>query len=204
MLDVAKKTRTARATKRPDPLRALSDDLRVQVFHRLVGDPAVRKLAQEIAEELLGGVSVDEVAQDVSDAISGADVEEVYGHSGQKRDHYVDPYEYAREYLEGLMEPFMEELHRRVQEGRLAEAQSVCMGIVLGLYEHRGGGRGTDEVLGLDPEFPGEAAGAALEVLLSGGPAAHRRKPWALPEQFWERVPAWSRLRQLGSGDRRR
>lgn len=198
---MAKKKRTTR-TQKSDPLHALSDDQRVQVFSRLVGDPAVRKRAQEIAEELLGGVSVDEVARDVSDAIAGADVEEVYGHSGQKRDRYVDPYEYAREYLTGLMEPFMDELSRRVDQGRLEEAQSVCMGIVIGLYEHRGGGRGTDEVLGLDPEFPGEAAAEALLACFGEGRRRSVRRRWrrSLPEEFWARVQAWSGLRRYEEG----
>lgn len=103
----------------PDPLHALSDDQRVSIYHRLIGDPVVRRRAQEIAEELLHDVTVEEVARQVSREVAGADIDEVYAHSGATAFGYVDPYEYACEYLDGLVKPFLDGLRVRVDQGRV-------------------------------------------------------------------------------------
>lgn len=187
--------------KRDDPLHALDDEQRVQVFYRLIGDPGVRRQAQAFAEEILGLVSVEDVAEQVSDAIETADVDEVYAHSGRTRDGYVDPGEEARRYLEERIEPVLEDMERRLKQGRLGEAQAICMGILLGLYQHRSGGGTTDHVLGLDPDFAGEAADAAFNLYWHGkryvaystrkGKRSKTGAP-ALPEAFWKKIPEWA------------
>lgn len=195
------KKKAARRRRKQDPLLALDDQQRLAIYHRLISTPAVRRRAQEIAEELLTEVSVEEIRDQVSEVIEAADLDEVYAHSGRTAYGYVDPYEHAREYLDRLMEPFLDDLRRRLEQGRVAEAKSICMGIVLGLYEHRQAGLTTDEVLGLDPDFPWEAAGDALDALR--GKRRGRRakkaaspKASALPEAFWRQVPDWSDLRR--------
>ena len=64
------------------------------------------------------------------------------------------------------MEPFREDMKRHLELGLEAEALKICKGLVLSCYRlsERAGG----DVLGWAPDFPGEAAGKALEGWYSG------------------------------------
>jgi hypothetical protein len=79
---------------------------------------------------------------------------------------YVEPAEAAWEILEETVEPFREDMKRHLELGLEAEALKICKGLVLSCYRlsERAGG----DVLGWAPDFPGEAAGKALEGWYSG------------------------------------
>jgi len=64
------------------------------------------------------------------------------------------------------VEPFREDMKRHLELGLEAEALKICKGLVLSCYRlsERAGG----DVLGWAPDFPGEAAGKALEGWYSG------------------------------------
>jgi hypothetical protein len=194
-------TRRKIGTKKGSPLRPLTKEQKSDIFDRLVArDAKIRAAAEELADEMLATVDFDDIAEDVAASISELDVDVFYAKTGGTSDGYVDPYEYAREYLEDQVAPFFDDLENRRKEGRIEEAQVICMGIILGLYRFRGEDHGTDEVLGFDSEFPDEAAEEALELYTTGrrqlsyggvrkSKKATRVPP--LPESFWERVPEW-------------
>jgi hypothetical protein len=85
-------------------------------------------------------------------------------------------------------------MKRHLELGLEAEALEICKGLVLGCYRlsERAGG----DVLGWAPDFPGEAAGHALEVWYTGtdhpkSRAARRKKRPPLPADFLSLVPKW-------------
>jgi len=85
-------------------------------------------------------------------------------------------------------------LGRHLELGLEAEALEICKGLVLECYrlsEREGG-----DVLGWAPDFPGEAAGNALELWYTGADdpknrrRGGRRRP-SLPPDFLSLVPKW-------------
>ena len=50
---------------------------------------------------------------------------------------YVPIWEAAQQTLDGLLEPYLADLQRRVELGLKEAAQSSCLGIILGLYHAR-------------------------------------------------------------------
>ena len=87
-------------------------------------------------------------------------------------------------------------LHEVQYEDIEAEALEICKGLVLGCYRlsERAGG----DVLGWAPDFPGEAAGHALEVWYTGSDDPKNRKGRKklppLPADFLQLVPKWISL----------
>ncbi len=164
-------------------------------------DPKILARAEEIADAILASVDVDEIADDVFGALD-LDVDEVYAHSGPTAYGYVDPVEEAWSALQEAIEPFIDVVKERIRQGRVGEAARVCKGIVLGLHRHRVAMPGSDRVLGLAEDFPGEAAAEALETYFGKRtqkkPKGDRRAP--LPEAFWTCVPRWSGMRARFEG----
>ena len=76
------------------------------------------------------------------------------------------------------------------------QARQFCQGILLGLYRVRDGG--DNDILNWVPDFPGEAAGNALEVWSDtggaereGAPAAKKRGRRLSPDFVREHMPDW-------------
>ena len=165
------------------------------VLRRLLAvHPDLSSEAEEIARSLLHEVNYEEVAAEIEDEIRALDYEDLNARAGSHEWGYVEPSEAAVEILEETLEPFVEELKRHLELGLEAEALEICKGLVLGCYrlsEREGG-----DVLGWAPDFPGEAAGNALEVWYTGGDdpknrkRGERKRP-SLPPDFLSLVPKW-------------
>jgi hypothetical protein len=146
--------------------------------HLLEVHPDLATEAEEMARSLLHQVDYEDVAAEIEEEIRALDYEDLNARAGSHEWGYVDPSEAAWEILEETVEPFREDMKRHLELGLEAEALEICKGLVLGCYrlsEPAGG-----DVLGWAPDFPGEAAGNALEVWYTGtdGPKsrAARRK----------------------------
>ena len=165
------------------------------VLRRLLAvHPDLSSEAEEIARSLLHEVNYEEVAAEIEDEIRALDYEDLNARAGSHEWGYVEPSEAAVEILEETVEPFLEDLKRHLELGLEAEALEICKGLVLGCYrlsEREGG-----DVLGWAPDFPGEAAGNALEVWYTGGDdpknrkRGERKRP-SLPPDFLSLVPKW-------------
>ena len=176
-------------------LERLKPDEAAAVLRRLLAvHPDLSSEAEEIARSLLHEVHYEEVAAEIEDEIRALDYEDLNARAGSHEWGYVEPSEAAVEILEETVEPSLEDLKRHLELGLEAEALEICKGLVLGCYrlsEREGG-----DVLGWAPDFPGEAAGNALEVWYTGGndpknrKRGERKRP-SLPPDFLSLVPKW-------------
>jgi hypothetical protein len=165
------------------------------VLRRLLeAHPDLASEAEEMARSLLHQRTCKDVAAEIEDAIRALDYEDLNARAGGHEWGYVEPSEAAVEILEETLEPFVEDMKRHLELGLEAEALEICKGLVLGCYRlsERAGG----DVLGWAPDFPGEAAGNALEVWYTGAddPKSRERrgrKRPSLPPEFLSMVPKW-------------
>ena len=149
--------------------------------------PELRTEAETVARGVLSEVSMFLVADDVENAVLQFDYDDLNRRAGRHSWGYVEPTEAAWELLEEAVEPFVGEMKRYLEMGLEEQAQEVCRGILLGLYRVRDGG--SNDILNWAPDFPGEAAGNALDVWSktagteeAGAPA--RKRPRRLSRDF--------------------
>jgi mannose/cellobiose epimerase-like protein (N-acyl-D-glucosamine 2-epimerase family) len=133
----------------------------------------LRGEANEIAESLIDDVSVEAVAEDVADLVGSIGIDELGGRAGKQSWGYVEPSQAAWDLLEESLEDIRADMKRRVEAGMKPAAEKICQGIVIGLHEVDG--TNTDGVLGWAPDFPAEAAGWSLSLLLELYPQSQRR-----------------------------
>ena len=164
--------------------------------HLLEVHPELAGEAEEIARALLQRVEYEDVAAEIEDEIRALDYADLNARAGRHEWGYLEPTEAAWEILEEALEPFREDMKRHLELGLETEALEICKGLVLGCYRlsERAGG----DVLGWAPDFPGEAAGHALEVWYTGSDDPKnrkgRKKRPPLPADFLQLVPKWISL----------
>jgi len=129
-------------------------------------------LARRIAEMALArlhGVDPEEVAAVLYDQLDALEVEEVWDRAGETRHGYVEPGEAADQMVEEVLEPFLEELGKYQKLGMNAEANKMCMGLLLGLrrFEHES----ASEFKNWAPDAPIVFAEAAVDVWKAGSPS---------------------------------
>ena len=178
-----------------DTLERLKPEEAAAVLRRLLEvHPDLASEAEEIAGSLLHEVQYEDIAAEIEDEIRALDYDDLNARAGRHEWGYVEPAEAAEEILEETLEPFVEDLKRHLELGLEAEALEICKGLVLGCYRlsERAGG----DVLGWAPDFPGEAAGHALQVWYTGTDDRKRREARGkqrppLPADFLALVPKW-------------
>jgi len=160
--------------KAKDTLDHLGPTECAQVLRELLArHKGLRGEANEIAESLIDDVSVEAVAEDVTDLVGSIGIDELGGRAGKQSWGYVEPSEAAWELLEGSLEEIRADMKRRVEAGMKPAAEKICQGIVIGLHEVAG--TNADGVLGWAPDFPAETAGWSLSLLLELYPQSQRR-----------------------------
>ena len=88
----------------------------------------------EIAYDYLQGVEMEEIALTLYEDLESLRVEEVWDRAGPTRHGYVDTGEVAYNMIEGVLEPFLEQLTKYQKLDMRREAQQLCRGLLLGLY----------------------------------------------------------------------
>jgi|SRR6266542_1715544 len=157
----------------------------------------LRNEAEAIAREMLAGISPSSVADEIEDALLQFDYDDLNGRAGRHSWGYVEPSEAAGELLEEALEPFINDLKRYLDAGLEDDADRFCQGILLGLYRVRDS---ENDILNWVPDFPGEAAGNALEVWLEtggsdrGGAQVTKKRRRLSPGFVREHVPDWDWL----------
>lgn len=190
----------------------LKADEALDVLHRLLAThPNLKKEAESVARSILGEVNFEEIADEVQEAVSALDFDDLNARAGHHERGYVEPDEAAWEILEQAVEPFTADIQRRIELRLEADALEICKGTVLGLYRvgHSGGG----PVAEWAPDFPAEAAGNAIDAWLSSaprkkadrsGPKRKERKRPAFPQEFVDReVPEWAEMIERMVGRRK-
>ena len=124
----------------------------------------LRPEAERIARGLISSQSVEDIAAEVTEALMGVDLDALNGRAGKHAWGYVEPGEAAMELLEEAIEDRVEDMRRHVDVDLVASAQTICAGIVVGLYACRK--TNSDGALGWAPDFPAEHAGFIVQQFL--------------------------------------
>jgi len=132
-------------------------------------DEALAQRIAEMAMARLSRVDPEEVAAVLYDELDALEVEEVWDRAGRTRYGYVEPGEAADQMIEEVLEPFLEELTKHQKLGMNAEANRMCMGLLLGLYrfEHES----TSEFKGWAPDAPLIFAETVVDAWKAGSPS---------------------------------
>jgi len=150
----------------------------------------LRPEAERIAKGLISSQSVEDIAAEVSEALMGVDLDALNGRAGKHAWGYVEPGEAAMELLEEAIEDRVEDMRRHLEVDLAASAQTVCAGIVVGLYACRK--TNSDGALGWAPDFPAEHAGFIVQQFLE---ASRHKLTRADRDKFIEslvgRAPEW-------------
>lgn len=171
------------------------------VLHRLLtAHPDFAAEAEQIVRSLLRETSFESVAEQVEDAVRALDLDDLSGRAGRHAGGYVEPDQAALDLMSEAVDPYLEDMKRKLELGLEPEALEICKGIVLGLYRfHKRG----SELRDYAPEFPEEHAAWAVDIWRAGGDedkAARRARPLAgkgptFPRDFVDRfVPEWAWL----------
>lgn len=123
----------------------------------------------EVATSRLSGVDPEDVAAVLYDELNALAVEEVWDRAGPSRHGYVDPGEAADGMIEEVIEPFLEELRKYQALGMSAEANGMCMGLLLGLYRFKR--ESTSEFKDWAGDAPSIFADAVLDAWKAGSPS---------------------------------
>jgi len=170
--------------------RLTSEEADTVLRHLLDKHPELRPEAGQIAADLVSSSSVEEVAADVFDRVTGVDLDALEGRAGSHSWGYVKPSEAANELLEESIEDLAEDMKRKAELGLAPAAEAICAGIVGGLYRARK--TQSDGALGWDPDFPAERGGYTVEELIRACPAAARQATLErLLELLIREAPEW-------------
>jgi hypothetical protein len=122
----------------------------------------------EIATVHLSDVDPEEVAFELYGELNFLEVEEVWDRAGPTRHGYVDPGEAADQMIEEVIDPYLEELKKYQKLGMKTEANRMCMGLLLGLYqfEHESKSKFKDWA----PDAPSGCAWAVVNAWKAGSP----------------------------------
>jgi hypothetical protein len=136
-------------------------------------------------------VDVDDVAENVEQALLNLDIDDLSTRAGRKSWGYLEPDEAAGELLGEAVDPFIAQMKRLIELGFERAAIATCAGIVFGLYRCRG--KGSDQLVGWLEDFPEEPACQAVATL-ARGTSAKRRRTWRLPVSVIDQVPEWAEM----------
>jgi len=152
----------------------------------------LRPEAETIATELVASPSVDDIAEDVLDAVTSLDIDDLNNRAGPSQYGYIEPSEAAYELLEESVEDFLSDMKRRMQLGLTDAAVAICCGLVKGLNKAK---CADSDVLNWEPDFPEEEAGQAVTEFMKSCPKENRQAVLSrLIAILSEHVPAWSEL----------
>ena len=176
------------ASKLLERLKAEEADF---VLRRLLDQhPELRAEAGQIAATLVSSSSVEDVAEDVFDRVTGVGLDALEGRAGAHSWGYVEPSQAANELLEESIEDLVEDMKRKAELGLAPAAEAMCAGIVCGLYQARR--TESDGALGWNPDFPVERGGYAVEELIRACPRTARQATLErLVELLIREAPEW-------------
>jgi hypothetical protein len=137
-------------------LDALSAAEKAAVLDELLAArPDLRQPAEAYAAQVMT------VADDVEDALQGLGIEELNTRAGYRPGRgYVHPAEAADEVLDEVLQPFLDDLHRRAGLGMRSAAVELAAGILLGLYHCRHGN--SETLLEYCPDYAAERASGVV------------------------------------------
>ena len=150
-------------------INQLSPAEALAVLKELVREDAdVAARAAEIATARLQNVDPEDVAFALYEALECLEVEEVWDRAGPTRHGYVDPGEAADWMVDEVVAPYLDKLKRFHALGMNAQANQLCMGLLLGLYRFKR--ESTSEFKDWAPDAPSSFAWVVLDAWKEGMP----------------------------------
>lgn len=141
----------------------------------------------EIARARLRGVDLEEIACVLYEELTYLEVEDVWYGAGPTRHGYVEPQDVADEMIAGVLEPYLEDLKKYQRLGMNAEANQLCMGLLLGCYQFEY--QGDTEFKDWAPDAMYAYSQTILETWKSGKPEQADMK--AVQSFIAERLHNW-------------
>lgn len=127
----------------------------------LAARPELREPAEACAAQLMRGADRSAVADEVEGALQYLDIDELNTRAGYRPGFgYVDPADAADEILDEALQPFLDDLQRRVDLGMGSAAVELAAGILFGLYNCRDGN--SETLLEYAPDYAVEHASAVV------------------------------------------
>ncbi len=124
-------------------------------------DSEIRKKIEVVIKEQLINVDCNEVCSEVGLDLSSLNVDDVYDHSGRRRDGYHDPGEVAFEMLENVCHEYEEQMKRYHQLQMYESEMEFCKGVLLALYEFED--YVDEDFIAQAPEMAGETFSRILD-----------------------------------------
>jgi hypothetical protein len=196
-----RKPSASTGTRRPESTTRLKSTLDKMTSHELAGvlcavlakHPGLRAEAEQIAIDMIAAPSLEDIANEVHDAVTLLDIESLRGRAGKQAWGYVEPTEAAWELLSESVEALVMDMKRRVGLGLHDAAETICCGIIVGL--HRAKGTSCDGPLRWAPDFPAEEACNAITELVSAVSPKYRGVTCRrLVKALRELVPSWGEM----------
>src|SRR3990172_6952385 len=175
----------------PDPheiIDQLSPDQALAILKTLAASN--QQLARRIAKmgmAYLSKVDAEEVAAALYDELDALEVEEVWDRSGKTRHGYVDTGEAADQMIEEGIEAYLERLKKNKKFGMSTEANKLCMGLLLGLYQFDRESQSEFKNWAIDA--PGEFALSVIEAWKDGKTGL--KELTALKQFIADELSAW-------------
>ena len=154
--------------------------------------PTLRGEAEEVAKDILVAPATSDVALAVRRAVAEVDWDAINRKAGRQPWGYVEPSEAAWELLGGAVDGFVADMKRRQLLGLSAAAETLCLGIVVGLHDTEE--QSATEILQYAPDFPlEEACHAVSELLRACSPGSRAPAARRLSAEFQTAMPDWSK-----------
>jgi hypothetical protein len=187
-----RKSKAVKGRKKPGKvISALIPEESKQVLETLLAqNPNLIKKAKKIAEPLVAEVNVESLARKVEKAVLSPDLDDLHARAGSWSHGYVEPSQAAWDILAEAVQPFFEDLERRVKIGYQNASVEICQGIILGLYRCRDEEEG---LLAWASDFLEESACDAVAMLLERSKGKQKRL-MTIPEDFFEVAPEWKEM----------
>ena len=132
------------------------------------GDEQLAGRIAELGTACLSKVDVEEVAAALYDELDDLEVEEVWDRAGKTRHGYVDTSEAACQMVEEVIDPYLEQLKKYQKLGMSTEANTLCMGLLLGLYQFER--KSKSEFKNWAVDAPGAFASTIMDAWKAGRP----------------------------------
>lgn len=154
----------------PSALALSSDAEKAAILDELVAaDHALGSRAESAARSRLSDVDIPEVADAVTAALLALDQDDLVARSGRTRYGYVEPTEVAWSLLEAAVEPWFEDIERRLSLGLLDAAGDLGLAILEALQRIEPHLRNDDLLVSWAPDFADQTADQVAQVLADAG-----------------------------------
>jgi hypothetical protein len=172
-----------------DVIGKLTSEQALEIVERLCRKTGnVRDAIVAEAMNLLTEFSLDEVAEEVFDALDLNDVQDCFDQAGSSRDGSASPDEAALDIIEEELQPFFDQVERYHELAMGEQEATYCMAVILGIY--RFAHESKSEFKQLADDAPAEFAHNLLEDWRA------RKPPQAAIEAMEafmrERCPKWA------------